>query len=156
MPQTDHFDAAQAAERFRLAIEASTFAGISVTSSFGVASVAMGPTDSHQLVDFADQALYAAKKTGRNRVVRYDDMPADYLKSQVDAKTVPPAPAVEEPQPIAAPVPAEKRTTDKEVPIPYHAVTSLVAALAHRDPSTAEHSRRVADLCVLAAQGVVV
>src|SRR5262249_59932178 len=35
--------------------------------------------------------------------------------------------------------------------IPFHAVTGLLSALAYRHPDTAEHSRRVADLCVAAA-----
>jgi putative nucleotidyltransferase with HDIG domain len=39
--------------------------------------------------------------------------------------------------------------------VSYHAVTSLVSALAYRDLATAEHSRRVADLCVTVARGLM-
>ena len=37
--------------------------------------------------------------------------------------------------------------------VPIQSVNALMAALIFRDPITAEHSRRVADLCVLAARG---
>ena len=39
-----------------------------------------------------------------------------------------------------------------DAPIPYHAVTALGAALSFRDPLTAEHSRRVADVALLMAR----
>ena len=44
---------------------------------------------------------------------------------------------------------------DRERLIPFEAVTALVSALAYRDRATAEHSRRVADLCVMAAAGLL-
>ena len=37
--------------------------------------------------------------------------------------------------------------------IPHHVVNALMLALEHRDVPTAEHSRKVSDLCVAAAQG---
>jgi diguanylate cyclase (GGDEF)-like protein/PAS domain S-box-containing protein len=140
LPVTTAEEGAQAAERFRKEIESRKFAGISVTASFGVSSVGMKPKDPHDLLNLADKALYASKHTGRNKVTRFDQMPTDL-------------PVVE---------PKTSRGDDRgavavsrEVSIPYHAVTSLVAALAHRDPSTAEHSRRVADLCVMAGKGLL-
>ena len=39
--------------------------------------------------------------------------------------------------------------------ISFRAVTALVSALAYRDYETAEHSRRVADLCVQLADGLL-
>jgi putative nucleotidyltransferase with HDIG domain len=41
------------------------------------------------------------------------------------------------------------------MPIPFHAVTALMSALAHRDAATAEHSQRVADLCIATAKGLM-
>ena len=41
------------------------------------------------------------------------------------------------------------------MPIPFHAVTALVSALAYRHLDTAEHSRRVADLCVMCCEGLI-
>jgi diguanylate cyclase (GGDEF)-like protein/PAS domain S-box-containing protein len=158
LPQTAEPDAVLAAERFRVQIAASPFAGISVTASFGVSSIRMGASDPHGLLDQADQALYAAKRGGRNRVVRFDEIPADVPKPKTETEPESKAAPVlmcEKPgsvlsQPLPEPCPS-----DGEVPIPYHAVTSLVSALAHRDPSTAEHSRRVAALCVIATKGLL-
>ena len=39
--------------------------------------------------------------------------------------------------------------------VPYRAVTALTSALAYRHSMTAEHSRRVADLCVSSAEGLL-
>jgi hypothetical protein len=53
----------------------------------------------------------------------------------------------------------EETTEVKEKPemasIPFHAVTALFSALAFRDHATAEHSRRVADLVVAVANGLM-
>ena len=45
--------------------------------------------------------------------------------------------------------------THARTSIPFHAVTALISALAYRDQTTAEHSRRVADLCVATAEGLL-
>lgn len=48
---------------------------IRITSSFGVSSVMGGVGDPSKLIDEADQALYVAKNSGRNRITRYDEIP---------------------------------------------------------------------------------
>jgi hypothetical protein len=56
------------------------------------------------------------------------------------------------------PQPTSRRDTpllDADVAIPFHAVTALMAALSYRDALTAEHTRRVADLCVLTAKDIM-
>ena len=60
-----------AAERLRTAIAAVTVPGsdLSMTASIGVAERAAAMTDPLDLVAAADAALYAAKRSGRNRVV---------------------------------------------------------------------------------------
>jgi diguanylate cyclase (GGDEF)-like protein/PAS domain S-box-containing protein len=65
------------AERIRAKIEAECGPGVRcvpdlrVTSSVGVSSIDLGAANIPALVDQADQALYVAKKTGRNRVNSY-------------------------------------------------------------------------------------
>ena len=59
------------AERVRRAIAQPAFARVPLTVSFGVASIGSGADELNALVDRADQALYAAKTGGRNRVVSW-------------------------------------------------------------------------------------
>ena len=53
----------------------SSIPGLRVTSSFGLSSVEFGAPSLKSLIEEADQALYAAKQAGRNKVVRFDEMP---------------------------------------------------------------------------------
>lgn len=73
LPQTDREGAMEAAERCRKAIESlavRTGVGtVRVTASFGVAMYSTRSGAAGALFDRADQALYAAKHGGRNRVV---------------------------------------------------------------------------------------
>ncbi|MHB9119220.1 MAG: sensor domain-containing diguanylate cyclase [Burkholderiales bacterium] len=70
---TDLPGAIQTAERIRRQVEAEVFAdgelSLRVTVSAGVATRDSGMPDSATLLKMADQALYAAKQAGRNRVV---------------------------------------------------------------------------------------
>ena len=75
LAQTDLDGALHAAERMRAAIEALRIprvdgdpAPVTVTASFGVASVMAGAEDKRSLVAAADAALYRAKRAGKNRV----------------------------------------------------------------------------------------
>ena len=70
MPSCDCGDACQIAERVRSAIAASAHAPWKVTVSVGVASFYRGVTASG-LLECADQALYRAKRGGKNRVVAH-------------------------------------------------------------------------------------
>lgn len=74
MPQTDQGGARHVAERLRQQIAQTGIrvdnATLSVTVSLGIAACAVGePTNLDTLIDRADQALYIAKQTGKNRVV---------------------------------------------------------------------------------------
>ncbi len=66
-------DATDIAERVRSAIETHAFIyegkRLAVTSSMGVAELKTGIESANSLLKQADQALYAAKNSGRNRVV---------------------------------------------------------------------------------------
>jgi diguanylate cyclase (GGDEF)-like protein len=65
------------AERLRREIEALAGAGvrsvaeIAVTSSFGIAVLTPDITEPAKLIERADEALYEAKRSGRNRVVTW-------------------------------------------------------------------------------------
>ncbi len=79
LAETGLEDAQRVAERLCAAIRALTFAHPSgqfhITMSIGVAEVA--PTKTLEgLLKEADEALYAAKRTGRNRVVLATDLPS--------------------------------------------------------------------------------
>lgn len=72
LPQTDASGGREVAERMRRRVEAlsvHTATGeIKVTASFGVSEYATRSGQAEHVVERADQALYAAKRNGRNRV----------------------------------------------------------------------------------------
>jgi diguanylate cyclase (GGDEF)-like protein len=78
-PETDLLGATKLADRLRGDLEAATIElpdgrELSVTASFGVA--VKGTFDRpEQLIAAADEALYEAKRTGKNRVVAADPLP---------------------------------------------------------------------------------
>ena len=127
--------AAQVAERFRQAVEDRRPAGLAVTASFGVASTEFEARQPQELLDQADRSLYAAKRLGRNRVTRWDQISAS-------PSAEPAARKAEKGSPEATSGP----------PILFHEVAALLCALANRDVALAEHSCRVAELCVSTAQ----
>jgi diguanylate cyclase (GGDEF)-like protein len=61
-------EAALLAERVRSGLEEARPGGVELTASFGVAGARGADVDFQQLFRCADQALYAAKDRGRNRV----------------------------------------------------------------------------------------
>jgi diguanylate cyclase (GGDEF)-like protein/putative nucleotidyltransferase with HDIG domain len=136
IPEVTPDEAVATAERFRLAIEQAAPGGIVVSASVGVSTTALGARDLHGLIDQADQALYASKRNGRNRVTRHDELPSDFsIRSEKLG--------IGRAESLAASA------------IPFPAVSALLSALAYRDASTAEHSLRVADLCVTVARGLL-
>ena len=139
LPHADITAAAQAAERYRQAIEANPCGEVSPTASVGVSALHLGAADQQSLLDEADRSLYVAKRTGRNRVVRWDEV-----------RDTPAADMAAKPAEPAAPAAARVHT-----PIASHAVTALMSALSHRDRRTADHCRRVAELCAATARGLL-
>lgn len=138
MRDTDIEVAKKVAERFRQTIAAIPFSQLSVTASFGVSARSLGPHSPQELLDQADKCLYVAKQRGRNCVVGFDSVPTDL---------------VIDPSKTSREKPASEPAMDQS--IPFHAVTALMSALAFRDVTTASHSRRVADLCVTVAEGLM-
>lgn len=72
--------AAEFADHIRYTMETGVGASVipgemaRITASFGVASLEHGATTLMELIKQADQALYLAKTTGRNRVARYEEL----------------------------------------------------------------------------------
>lgn len=97
LPGLDIDEAVSVAERIRLRVKnesASTFPnGPRVTASLGVATILDMAKDPAELNDQADQALYVAKESGRNRVVRWtaNTEAKGHAPVQIDGTTVPPA-----------------------------------------------------------------
>ena len=132
LPHTPMDDARSAAEKIRSLVATEAIAGVSCTVSLGVSSIRTGGDSPEQLIDRADRALYAAKNQGRNRVLTCGDVDM----SDVEA----PNPCLLEDNHDA--------NMPSTAPIPFQTVSALTNALAYRDAATAEHSRRVADICV--------
>lgn len=87
MPETDREGACKVADRLRKAVmdlriaHGASGAGPSVTLSVGVATQVPGnDVGPDWLLGQADQALYAAKHLGRNRVISADTMLAEFAK----------------------------------------------------------------------------
>jgi len=68
LPRADLESAVAIAERLRHAVEAAEWSLRPVTGSFGVAGIRPDMETRQELIEAADQALYQAKKNGRNRV----------------------------------------------------------------------------------------
>ncbi len=71
LPEIGSEGAVECADRIRASIASHQFpvgGGIHVTCSLGVASFPENGTDRSQLIELADQAMYAAKRLGRNQV----------------------------------------------------------------------------------------
>jgi diguanylate cyclase (GGDEF)-like protein/PAS domain S-box-containing protein len=79
LPETDARAAVEVAQRLRVAVERASLTAadgspLAVTASFGVTVSTPEVDDIHRLVAAADQAMYQAKRAGRNRV---REAPAD-------------------------------------------------------------------------------
>jgi len=74
LPHTDRTGAVEVAERCRRSVEGISGLPRCVTGSFGVATLSTSTVDQATLTTEADNALYASKKTGKNRVTHYGDV----------------------------------------------------------------------------------
>jgi diguanylate cyclase (GGDEF)-like protein len=75
LPETDKTGAAFVAERLRMAVEGHTFKAygeaVNMTISIGISTFPDDANKIMELVELADQALYEAKASGRNKVVAF-------------------------------------------------------------------------------------
>jgi diguanylate cyclase (GGDEF)-like protein len=81
LPETNQRQALFVAERLRRAVEQARFASATpgapreLSISVGLAVYDHDGRFKRELIEYADAALYAAKKEGRNRVICYSDLP---------------------------------------------------------------------------------
>ncbi len=135
LPHYDLHRALEAAEKTRQAISAIRLlepAQLRLTASLGVSELRFNASDPQELINQADVCLYVAKREGRNRVISYNKRIGEEIKKAEILEA-----------------------TRERIDIPYQAVTALMTTLSYRDANTAEHSRRVADLCARAADGLL-
>ena len=137
LPDTELARAVDTAEALRMKIESTPMADLKVTASFGVVELEFDSLELLESLDRADKALYCAKRTGRNRVVGWNEVPDDIDFRETSCSDE------------ANGLPATRTH------IPFSAVSVLISALDCRDPATAEHCRRVADICVAMAAGLM-
>ena len=134
LPHTDEDQSLIAGERLRVAVEEIVLDnGLKVTASLGTSCTTFGAQQPQDIIEQADQALYHAKRNGRNKVTSFGSLNTEAMKTAKENK----------PLPRSAP--------QNESKIPFHAVAALISALGFRDADTADHSRRVADYCVATA-----
>ena len=69
MPRVGLAEGVRIAERLRVTVERARPGGLDVTISLGVSAASGASVDYEPLFAAADEALYAAKRAGRNRVV---------------------------------------------------------------------------------------
>jgi GGDEF domain-containing protein len=75
-PLTGIAGAATVADKLRRRFAAPIAGQRPLTVSFGVAEAHGGASTARAMLDDADRALYVAKRAGRDRVVRSDELPA--------------------------------------------------------------------------------
>ncbi len=78
LPHVGIDEATVATERLRRSIEESVCGSIRCTASMGLSAMTPETQDASNLLHQADQALYAAKRGGRNRVICWNDVADDY------------------------------------------------------------------------------
>ena len=132
LPQIQAHSAFEIAEAIREAIATNPVEGMEVTASFGLMTLMYEDPSPDILLENADRALYYSKHEGRNRVTHYESLPV----LQEAAQTCSLGP--------------ELSTSSAALPI--GALTALMKTLAYREPGTASHSVRVANLCVKTAK----
>ena len=142
MPHTNIEASVAAAEKIRRLIEESYPGQIRTTISIGISAGIFNAATPQELIDQADKALYYSKESGRNQHTRWDYLPEEEQSSDSIVKS-------------------NHLSSDEDIikssylELPFQAVNALISALEQRDTITGLHCKRVADICVTLAKGLM-
>ena len=142
LPHTSIEDTAQTAEKIRLKVEESHPCDILTTMSIGLSSMQSNAKTPQELTNQADIAMQYSMLKGGNQHYRWDKLPEDARVIENTNLDIPSSNL-------------DSEESKAYFDIPFHAVHALLSALEQRDATAALHSRRVADLCVTAARGIM-
>ncbi len=142
LPHTSIEAAAQTAEKIRRKVEESHPCDILTTISIGLSSMQANAKNPQELTNQSDIAMHYSMHKGGNQMHRWDKLPDDARNTE---KTSLESPANNQ----------ENEDNKAYFDIPFQAVHALLSALEQRDAAAAMHSRRVADLCVNTARGLM-
>ena len=152
LPETDEQEAQLVAERLRSAVAVSPLAthdvedGIAVTVSIGVACYPKDGNTASEVREQADQAMYWAKRLGRNQVRTAAEAERANRDAALKAAT---AHALERQELVVQ----DGRDAEQQVRVEQlRLVYSLMAALDWREPGISTHSHEVSDLVVSMAR----
>jgi diguanylate cyclase (GGDEF)-like protein len=153
LPETDFQPARMVAERICTAIREKPVEGVgTITASLGLATCPNDAQDGNSLFQLADEALFLAKKQGRNRVcsVSEDLMPSLGESGAVSAPSSIPAPPTQRPD-ISA-------KTIELKPAAEHGLLGMLAQLSRsieeRESIDADRSTRAASYAQSLADGL--
>jgi diguanylate cyclase (GGDEF)-like protein/putative nucleotidyltransferase with HDIG domain len=154
LPETDAHEARQVAERLRAAVAASPLAaqavegGIAVTVSIGLASYPDDGTTASEVREQADQAMYWAKRLGRNQVRTAEEAAIAERNAALKAAT---AHALERQERTALDGGnLEGQLRAEQLGLIY----SLMGVLDWREPGMNEHAQEVSDLVAAMARAL--
>ena len=152
LPETDEQEARAVAERLRSAVASSPLAahevagGITVTVSIGVASYPADGVTASAIREQADQAMYWAKRLGRNQVRTAAEAERANRDAALRAAT---AHALERQELVAL----DGRNLEAQIRAEQLGlVYSLMAALDMREPGLSAHAHAVSDLVTAMAR----
>lgn len=146
LPGTGEQEARQVAERLRAAVAASPLAtrevegGVAVTVSIGTASFPIDGATGSEVREQADQAMYWAKRLGRNQVRTATEAARANRDAELKATT---AHALER-QELTVMDGRDHESTVRVEQLGL--IYSLMGALDLREPGTSEHAHEVSDL----------
>jgi diguanylate cyclase (GGDEF)-like protein/PAS domain S-box-containing protein len=138
LSETGALDALKTAERIRRVISDKVPFGIQVTLSMGISALEFKAGLPSELLKQSDQALFYAKNSGGDKAAVYSEVPTTLGDDDNGEGLIINTGNPEVDQHMAHPV-----------------VEALLLALEHRDMPTAEHCRKVGDLCVAAGQSLM-